>query len=234
MSSVLPRSPARPLRDQLERQVLHWTLALARLNLNELAAPEAWRRLERYLGVSLRSHLSQVVERLQQQSDLLKAALAVSESLPALLQVQRQLLEFRQQYLRAETTLDFFADAINTRTSTELAARLRACDTLAQRSMALVLDQIRQPTPVVLTYIDKGLGASVLKAGMRLWDGGDVNPCAAIKIVRHNLARPTSLIHEAGHQVAHLAGWNQELAASLDWTGRRVWQRRPGLVQLGV
>ena len=50
------------------------------------------------------------------------------------------------------------------------AALLRACDTLAYRSMAQILDQIGQPTPAVLTYIDKGLGASILKAGLRLWD----------------------------------------------------------------
>ena len=38
---------------------------------------------------------------------------------------------------------------------------------------------------------------------------------AAIKITRHNLLRPTAAIHEAGHQVAHISGWNQELAAAL-------------------
>ena len=68
------------------------------------------------------------------------------------------------------------------------------------------------PLAVVLTYVDKGLGASILKAGLRLWDGGAESPVAAIKIVRHNLLRPTALIHEAGHQVAHIVGWNRELA----------------------
>jgi hypothetical protein len=81
--------------------------------------------------------------------------------------------------------------------------------------MSLLLDQLGQTTPVVISYIDKGLGASILKAGMRLWDGGAVNPVAAIKIVRHNLLRPTALIHEAGHQVAHMTGWNRELAETL-------------------
>jgi hypothetical protein len=33
--------------------------------------------------------------------------------------------------------------------------------------------------------------------------------------VRHNLFRPTSLLHEAGHQVAHEIGWNDELAREL-------------------
>ena len=38
-----------------------------------------------------------------------------------------------------------------------------------------------------------------------------MNPVAAIKVTRHNLQRPTALIHEAGHQVAHITGWNEEL-----------------------
>jgi hypothetical protein len=117
--------------------------------------------------------------------------------------------------VRAETTLDFFADAVNRRTNAKFAALLKACDTIAYRSMAQLLDQIGKPTPVALTYVGDGLGASILKAGLRLWDGGEVSPVAAIKIVRHNLLRPTALIHEAGHQVAHIAGWNEELASTL-------------------
>jgi hypothetical protein len=81
--------------------------------------------------------------------------------------------------------------------------------------MTQLLDQLGKQSPVVLTYVDKGMGASILKAGLRLWDGTSESPVAAIKIVRHNLIRPTSLIHETGHQVAHIAGWNNELAAVL-------------------
>ncbi len=132
-----------------------------------------------------------------------------------LVELHRALLAFRRQFLRAETTLDYFADAIATRTNAESAALLRACDSLAYRSMAHILDQIGKPTPAVLTYFDKGLGASILKAGLRLWDGGAVSPVAAVKITRHNLLRPTALIHEAGHQVAHITGWNEELSAAL-------------------
>ena len=61
--------------------------------------------------------------------------------------------------------------------------------------------------PRVLVYQDKGTGASILRAGVRLWAPGAIMPVAAIKIVRHNLYRPTSLFHETGHQVAHLTGW---------------------------
>ena len=200
---------------QTQRQVAHWVLAASRLQLDDLASPEAWGHLERYLGVSLRRHLTGVIDRLQAEATALAALQGAAHSPATAAEVRRKLLALRRQYLRTETTLDFFADAINGRTNPRQGALLRACDTLAHRSMAHLLDQIDKPTPVALTYVDKGLGASILKAGLRLWDGGDVSPVAAIKIVRHNLLRPTALIHEAGHQVAHIAGWNDELARTL-------------------
>lgn len=200
---------------QTERQVAHWALAVSRLKLDDLASPEAWGHLERYLGISLRRHLAGVIDRLQQQANVLTTMQRAAQSSTALAEVRRKLLAFRQQYQRTETTLDFFADAINGRTNPQMAALLRACDTLAHRSMSQLLDQIGKITPVTMTYVDKGLGASILKAGLRLWDGGEASPVAAIKIVRHNLLRPTALIHEAGHQVAHIAGWNEELASTL-------------------
>jgi hypothetical protein len=205
-------------RSQLERQVAHWVAAANALRVDDLAAPEAWRKLERYMGLALRNHLTAVITRLCSEVELLKVSLLNAESPTALRDVQHQLLGFRHKYLRTETTLDFFADAINTRTSADMAATLRACDIIAHRSMALILDPLGVTAPPVLCYLDKGLGASMLKAGMRLWDGGKENPVAAIKIARHNLLRPTALIHEAGHQVAYLTGWNTELADTFKTT----------------
>jgi hypothetical protein len=203
-------------KTQVARQVAHWTAAASRLqDLDDLASPAAWNSLEQYLGLSLRRHLSSVVTRLDREAVLLQVATASACTATELAAIRRQLMTFRNRYLRVETTLDFFADAINTRTNPRIAGYLRACDTLAYRSMAQILDPIGKPVPVVLTYIDKGLGASILKAGLRLWDGSGLNPAAAIKITRHNLLRPTALIHEAGHQVAHIVGWNEELALSL-------------------
>jgi hypothetical protein len=207
---------SKAIREQLARQVAHWVNAAARLNPDDLAAPEAWSRLEQYLGLSIRKHLDGVIARLRTEADLLAVMSRRAESPTALRELQLRLLVFRRSFTRAETTLDFFADAINTRTNEQVAGLLRACDILAHRSMSLLLDQLGYTTPVVLTYVDKGLGASILKAGMRLWDGGTENPAAAIKIVRHNLLRPTALIHEAGHQVAHIVGWNRELAETLE------------------
>lgn len=208
---------------QLARQVAHWTMAALRLSaLEDLASVSAWNSLERYLGIVLRHNLSAAVDRLQRQAAALQAQWSAARTPDDINQVQQQLLEFRQRYLQTETLLDFYADAINTRTNPTTATLLRACDVLARRSMSELLDKLGLTTPPVLTYIDKGLGASILKAGLRLWDGRTESLTAAIKIVRHNLYRPTALIHEAGHQVAHAIGWSEELASALESELSRV------------
>ncbi len=206
-----------PMQMQIARQVSHWTMAASRLgNLEDLASPSAWDSLERYVGQVLRHNLTEAVNRLQQEATALQTQWHRAKTNEELRQVRRQLVTFRRRYLRTETLLDFYADALNTRTNPEIAALLRACDVLARRSMGQVLDRLRKITPPVLTYIDKGLGASILKSGLRLWDGSTESLVAAIKIVRHNLYRPTALIHESGHQIAHIIGWNEELAAALE------------------
>ncbi len=204
------------IKAQLTRQVAHWTSAAARLrNLDDLASPAAWNSLERYLGLAIRRHLTGVVDTLNREAAPLRAALEAVTSAADLEMARRKLLAFRARYLQVETTLEYYADAINTRTDSTIAGLLRACDTLAHRSMAQLLDQLGKPTPVALTYIDKGLGASILKAGLRLWDQTSISPVAAIKITRHNLYRPTALIHEAGHQAAHIVRWTEELSSAL-------------------
>lgn len=203
-------------RLQVSRQVAHWTMAASRLkDVEKLASATAWEGLERYLGLVLRRNLDQAVERLRRQADVLQAQLRAAESAAEMERVREHVVRFRRRYLRTEMLLDFYADAVNTRTEPQIAALLRACDALAHRSMSQVLEPLGKTTPVVLTYIDSGLGASILKAGLRLWDGRTESMTAAIKLVRHNLYRPTALIHEAGHQVAHITGWNEELAARL-------------------
>ena len=200
---------------QTARQVAHWVLAASRLDLDELASHEAWGRLERYLGLSLRRHLTGVIDRLNAQGRVLVTLDREARSATARAEVRRRLLAFERQYQRTERTLEFFADAINCRTSPQVAALLRACDTLAHRSMAQVLDPIGKTAPPAVTYLGEGRGASILKAHQRLWDGGEICPVAAIKVTRHNLLQPTALIHEAGHQVAAIVSWNEELAAAL-------------------
>lgn len=204
------------LRLQLERLVAHWRSAVVALDdLDNFAAPAAWRGLERSLDTTLRTHLRGAIDRLRRQSDVLAAELRAADSLDELEQVRRNVVRFRRRYLAAETALDFYGDAVNTRTNPKLAALLTACDVLARRSLDVVLTPLGKTVPPVLTYIDKGLGASILRSGLRLWDGRTLSAAAAIKITRHNLYRPTACLHEAGHQAAFMLGWNEELAAAL-------------------
>ena len=208
--------PADSLRAQVARQVAHWRGATVGLqDFDNFASPAAWRSLERYLSVALRAHLSSAVDRLVREADALAADLRAADTVAELEQVRLRLVRFRRRFLQTETALDFYGDAVNSRTSPRLAALLGACDVLARRSLEDVLRPLGREVPSVLTYIDKGLGASILRAGLRLWDGGSLSPAAAVKITRHNLHRPTALIHETGHQAAHILGWNDELAAAL-------------------
>jgi len=202
---------------QVARQVAHWTMAVSRMeNLETLASPGAWAGLERYLGVALRQNLAEAVNRLQKEAAVLRAQFNAAQTADDLERVRALVVAFRGRYTRTETLVDFYGDAVNARTNPDIAALLRACDEMAVRSMAQVLDPLGKTIPPVLTYVDKGLGASILKAGLRLWDGGTLSAVAAVKITFHNLFRPTALIHETGHQAAHITGWNEELAEALE------------------
>ena len=103
----------------------------------------------------------------------------------------------------------------------KLGSLLRACDILAAQSMERVLKPLGKATPPVITYVEKGLGASILRSGLRLWDGRSLSVAAAIKVTRHNLGRPTAILHEAGHQVAFTLDWNEELAEAFRREFRR-------------
>ena len=211
------------VRRQVLRQLSHWELATAALHgLEQTASASAWASLERYVGVSLRRHLDEAVDQLQRDVAVVRAMFNAARTVEDLNGVTAQLFRFRDRYLRTETLIDFYGHAVNTRTSTELATTLRALDVLAMRSMAAALEPLGRPVPPVLTYLEKGLGASILKAGLRLWDGS-TSAIAAVKVTYHNRRRPTALIHETGHQVAHICDWNDELAQALNVPlGRRA------------
>ena len=199
-------------RSSLLRQAEHWSRALRALgDLDAIAAPAAWASLDADVAApierSFREALADLggrVERIRR-----RAARGPAEDLPA---VADAMTALRHRYVRTETALDFYGDAVNTRTSPSLQALLRGLDRLADLSMRRLLEPLGKRTPPVVTYVDRGLGASILKAGLRLWEPSMVSPAAAIKIARHNLLRPTALVHETGHQVAHILGWNDELA----------------------
>lgn len=199
----------------LESDARHWRRACLGLGELEVAASaSAWGELESYLGRSVRSSLTSQSKRLTAQADRLLFTLRAARRDADLAQARSELLALRRQYARAEAIIDFYGHAVTTRSNPTVAAILRGLDVLAVHSMDQVLRPLGIETPPVLTYLDKGLGASILRAGARLWDAS-LSPAAAIKVTRHNLWQPTSLVHETGHQVAHLAGWVPELAAAL-------------------
>lgn len=199
----------------LGADVRHWRRACLGLGEIDVAASsEAWAELESYLGRSVRGSIIGQSKRLTAQADRTLFTLRAARTESDLKQVREEILTLRLRYARAEAMVDFYGDAVNTRTNPTMASILRGLDALAVQSMDQVLRPLGIETPPVLTYLDKGLGASILRSGARLWDAS-LSPAAAIKITRHNLWQPTSLVHETGHQVAHLTSWVPELAAAL-------------------
>jgi hypothetical protein len=198
---------------QAAAEVAHWRLAAEALaDLDTVAAPEAWASLEQYLERGVRQRLTGVVASLVQEARALERMAAAGYDTVA---VRRGVLQLRQRYLQAETVLEFYSEAVGSRTNPTMRALLRGFDTLAGDSMAASLGPLGIPSPPALVYLDKGLGAAILRAGVRLWDEGHPSPAAAIKLTRHNVSYPTAVLHETGHQVGHLTGWNTELGAAL-------------------
>jgi len=204
------------VKAQLARQVAHWSIAASELSdLSRLASNVGWRSLERYLGVAIEKSLRESVVHLNREANALEAELAAADTPARVQKLHSELIAFRGRFLAVEKQLDFYGDAVNSRTDERLGTYLRACDTLAFRAMDTVLRPLGRRPPPVLTYFEPGLGASILKADLPLWDSRTRSPVAAIKIVRHNLYRPTSTLHECGHQLAALLDWNDELAKLL-------------------
>jgi len=215
------------LKREYGRQLEHWRLAAVRLgDLDAVAPAHAWQGLEHYLGVALRKTLTDMVRRVIRSAETLARELGATRTSEDLTRIRRGLLDLRRAYTQAETGVEFYTDALATRAAPQMSALLRACDYIATRSMAEALTPLGRHVPAALTYLDGGMGASILKAGLRLWDGSAESPICTIKVVRHNLFRPTAVLHEAGHQVAYSLGWTDELAASLNGIA-------PGARQLG-
>jgi hypothetical protein len=203
-------------RAQLAAEVAHWHAAAQTLaDLDGIAAPAAWASLERYLDAQVRTRLRSIAFAMAREADQLATAVPTAAMAGDIVRLRGRLLDFRRRYLQAETVIDFYGEAVNTRTTPRLGRLLRGLDSIAVDSMDVLLRPLGIDSPPVLTYLDKGLGASILRAGVRLWDNGALSPAAAVKITRHNLLRPTSICHESAHQVAHLCHWNAELGAAM-------------------
>jgi hypothetical protein len=205
----LPSPQQRQVAADLARQMAHWMAAAKTfVDAEEFASADAWGSVEREVGLPLRSQLGATVKELLALGKATAELVAQARRDPAAVHSAAGALQaFRRRYAQVEVTLEFFGDAVKSRTSGPLRAALTSLDRMAVASMSAPLLMAKAPVPPVLTYVDKGMGASILRVGIRLWAPGTTNPVAAIKIVRHNLYRPTSLFHETGHQVAHLTNW---------------------------
>ncbi len=148
---------------QTERQLQHWHAAAQLLRRHDLvASAQAWASLESYVGASIRQSLLAACDQLLREFAIVRARFNAARSLAALDEVAGAIVQFRDSYMRVETLVDFYGDAINSRTGPELGAKLKAFDYVAGLSMQRMLRPLGQRTPPVLTYLDKGLGASIL------------------------------------------------------------------------
>ena len=181
-------------RRQLHAELAHWQGAIVQLaELDAVAPADAWSHLEDYLRLRLRDRLTSSIAALSAEGTTLATALASGRPLG---ECRASLLRLRARYLAVESTVEFFGDAVQQRTTPRLGAVLRGLDTIAVDSMEVVLRPLGKDVPPALVYPEKGLGAAVLRAGIRLWDQGGLSPVAAIKVTRHNLIHPTAILHE--------------------------------------
>ncbi len=203
------------IRSSLNRQINHWVQAASWLSsLKNLASEIAWHGIDSSMRNILEATLKKSIDDVVDSANQIQSEFKYVETEEELKKMKQKVIGLRERYLKTEQTIHFYTIAINSRTTSEVAALLRACDIMCHKSMEEILSVLGKEIPPVLTYIDKGIGASILKAGLRLWDG-NISPVAAIKITQHNLFRPTAIIHETGHQVAHILNWNDELAQAL-------------------
>ena len=209
-------SLADAVRLQLTRQVVQWNAAVVTMNdPRDFAPSEAWRAVERDLGIPLRAYLQDAVDGLRRDADRLRSALGEAGSLAALDVVHSELVEFRHRVFQATTVLDLYGDAIVERVGSGHRDLLRGLDTLAERSAAAALEPLGRPVPPFMAYLDRGMGDALNEAGLRVYAGGPPSPAAVLSVARDSLHLPSAVFHEAGHQVSSLCGWEPELSRAI-------------------
>src|SRR5262245_6326057 len=131
------------LQSSLLRQVNHWQQAASKLSLlDNLASGNAWHGIEHRMGALLKTSLQTSVDEVKSLANTLKKQLEGAKDEISLRSVKRGLLQLRDRYLKVEETIHFYTVAINSRTTANLAALLRACDILCERSMQELLQPL--------------------------------------------------------------------------------------------
>ena len=130
---------ASPRRDALRRQLGHWQRALAALlRFDEIAAPDAWASLEPALVRTIRDSFSHAASRqMAELASLERRATGADGGDDAA--IEARLVALRQRYSLLETTVDFYGDAINSRSNPVMQRTLAGLDRLAGLSMQRLL-----------------------------------------------------------------------------------------------
>lgn len=160
----------------------------------------------------IESHLKQSQGKLQKRIDSFLKWLPNAAS-PA--GAQRRLNGLRLHFNMVLTHFDIYSDALTQRGEAEDGVWLAGLDAAARD--ALNLPGSAFPVPPLITYLDRGGGAAIRRAGTRL-PGGGTNPVAVIRIPRERMVGSgiaASLIHEVGHQAAALLDLVASLRAEL-------------------
>jgi len=108
-----------------------------------------------------------------------------------------------------------FADVLTQRSEHGMGVWIAGLDDVAADALALP-GGYYQPPPVVC-YVDRGHGGAIRRARTRL-PGGDPSPVAIIRIPHERMIGSgiaSSLVHETGHQAAHLLDLINPLRAAL-------------------
>lgn len=102
---------------------------------------------------------------------------------------------------RAYTFFDTYLDVLTQRLIPQVGAELAGCDVIAAHAL-LRPHPALELVPPPLVYLDRGFGASILRAGVRLPDAS-LNPTPLIQIPYSRLQSKqnlNSILHECGHE----------------------------------
>ncbi len=190
-------------------------------------SPAAHRNIERLLSTGrhdLRAHLDAYLHWLA----------APSGSGSDAKEAHRRFTFLRLKFNAILTQIDIFADAMSQRSENETGVWLAGLDALAADALKLPGDYY--PSPPVVCYLDRGIGAAIRRTRTRL-PGGSDNPVAVIRVPRERMIGSgiaSSLIHEVGHQAIALLDLLPSLRSAIrerggsagdDTTAWMLWER---------
>ena len=135
----------------LNRQVTHWYEAALHLSkIDQLASESAWHGIEYNMGQQLRTVLLNSISKVLTSAENLMQELKSIKNSESCKILRNKVILLREQYLKAEQTIHFYTVAVNSRTTSNISALLRACDILCSKSMEEILLPLDKKAPFVL------------------------------------------------------------------------------------